>query len=319
VSTVLAEVERPGGGPPWTAPAVDGVAVRVTPVDAVGLEARAAALGGRSIKKASKLAALDLAIRCMDLTTLEGADTPGKVTGLCSKALRPDPLDPSIPSVAAVCVYPSLVRHAKERLAGTGVKVASVAGAFPSGQSPIDLRVDEIRRVVADGADEVDIVLNRNAFLSGRYREVFDDVAASKEACGPAHLKVILETGELGSYDAVRKASMLALVAGADVIKTSTGKISPAATHPVALCMAEAIRDFAEQTGREAGLKVAGGIRTAKQAWQHLVIIAETLGPAWLTPDRFRIGASSLLNDVILQIQFQRTGRYSAARYTTID
>ncbi|MGH9184978.1 MAG: deoxyribose-phosphate aldolase [Acidimicrobiales bacterium] len=318
MGSLLAEIDR-GDGRPWTAPPVDGVAVSVTPVDAVGLEARAAALAGRSIKCDTKLAALDLAIRCMDLTTLEGADTPAKVTALCAKALHPDPTDPSIPPVAAVCVYPSLVKVAADRLRGTPVKVASVAGAFPSGQSPLDLRLEEIRRAVADGADEIDIVLNRNAFLAGRYREAFDDVAASKEACGPAHCKVILETGELGGYDAVRRASMLCMVAGADVIKTSTGKLGSSATPPVALCMAEAIRDFADQTGRAVGLKLAGGIRTAKQSWQYLVIVAETLGADWLTPTRFRLGASSLLNDVLMQIGFQRTGRYQKPDHFTID
>jgi deoxyribose-phosphate aldolase len=318
MSTVLAEIDR-GDGRPWTAPSVGGASVVVTPVDTVGLEARAAALAGRSIKKGSKLAALDLAIRCMDLTTLEGADTPGKVTAMCAKAVHPDPTDPSIPSVAAVCVYPLLVKVAAQRLRGTTVKVASVGGAFPSGLSPLDVRLDEIRQAVADGADEIDIVLNRSAFLAGRYREAFDEIEASKEACGPAHLKVILETGELGSYDVVRKASMLSMVAGADVIKTSTGKIGTSATAPVALCMAEAIRDFADQTGHAVGLKLAGGIRTAKQSWQFLVIVGETLGPDWLHPDRFRLGASSLLNDVLMQIQFQRTGRYQRPDHFTVD
>ena len=309
--SVLAEVERGDGRPVWTATVPGGAPLRVTPVDAVGLEARAAALAGRSLKKHSKLAALDVAVRCIDLTTLEGADTPGKVAALCAKALRPDPTDASVPPVAAVCVYPELVAVAADRLAGTGVKVASVAGAFPSGLSSLPTRLDDIRRAVGAGADEIDIVLNRSAFLSGCYREAFDDVVASKEACGEAHLKVILEVGELGTYDSVRKASALAMAAGADVIKTSTGKIGTSATFPFALCMAEAIRDFAEQTGRPVGLKVAGGIRTAKQSWQYLVIVLETLGPAWLTPDRVRLGASSLLNDIILQLRFQRTGVYS--------
>jgi deoxyribose-phosphate aldolase len=318
VTVALAEIDR-GDGRPWAPPAVDGVAVTVTPVDAVGLESRAAELAARSIKRESKLAALDLVMRCTDLTTLEGADTPGKVAALCAKAVRPDPTDPSIPSVAAVCVYSSLVPIAVERLRGTSVKVASVAGGFPAGQTPLAARLEEIRRAVADGADEIDIVLNRGAFLSGGYREVFDDIAASKEACGPAHCKVILETGELGSYDAVRKASMLAMVAGADVIKTSTGKIGTSATPPVSLCMAEAIRDFADQTGRPVGLKLAGGIRTAKQAWGHLVIVAETLGSDWLAPSRLRIGASTLLNDVLMQVHFQRTGRYQRADHFTVD
>jgi deoxyribose-phosphate aldolase len=309
---MLAEVEM---GPDTIA----GAMLRVTPVDQVALEERAAALGGRSIKKASKLAALDLAIRCMDLTTLEGADTPGKVIAMCAKAVRPDPSDPSVPPVAAVCVYPLLVGVAAQRLRGTGVKVASVAGAFPSGLSPLEVRLDEIREAVAAGADEIDIVLNRSAFLSGRYQVAYEEIAASKEACGPAHLKVILETGELGSYDQVRRASTLAMAAGADFIKTSTGKIPPAATMPVALCMAEAVREFHEQTGRMIGLKMAGGIRTAKQSWQYLVLIQETLGSAWLTPDLLRLGASSLLNDVLMQLQFQRTGRYANPDHFTND
>jgi deoxyribose-phosphate aldolase len=308
----MAMVERralPDSGVDWARALGDGH-LRITPVDAVGLEARAAALAGRSIKKASKLAALDLAIRCMDLTTLEGADTPGKVRGLCAKALRPEPLDPSIPSVAAVCVYPEMVPVAVRAVTGSGVKVASVAGSFPAGLGPLEVRVDEIRRAVDYGADEIDIVLNRSAFLSGDYARAFDEVAAEKQACGPAHCKVILETGELGSYDQVRRASMLAMAAGADVIKTSTGKIGTSATLPVNLCMCEAIREFHEQTGRRVGLKLAGGIRTAKQAWQHEVIVSETLGPDWLTPDWLRIGASSLLNDVLMQIRMQATGRY---------
>ncbi|MGH9246133.1 MAG: deoxyribose-phosphate aldolase [Acidimicrobiales bacterium] len=318
MSTVLAEIDR-GDGRPWSPPPIGGVSVTVTPVDAVGLEERAGALTARSIKRESKLAALHLAIRCIDLTTLEGIDTPGKVTALCAKALRPDPTDLTIPPVAAVCVYPNLVKVAADRLRGTGVKVASVGGAFPSGLSPIEVRVEEIRAAVADGADEIDIVLNRSAFLSGHYREAFDEIVASREACGAAHLKVILETGELGSYDAIRKASMLAMCAGADVIKTSTGKIGTSATHPVALCMSEAIRDFADQTGRAVGLKVAGGVRTAKQAWQYLVVVGETLGADWLDPDRFRIGASTLLNDVLMQIRWLRDGHYQRPDDFTID
>lgn len=312
-STDLAPAER------LAIPPVGGVNVRVTPVDAVGLEARAAALGGRSVKRESKAAALDLAIRCCDLTTLEGADTPGKVAALCAKAVRPDPTDRSVPSVAAVCVYPALVPVAAGRLAGTGVLVASVAGAFPSGLGPRESRVDEIRRAVAAGADEIDMVLNRSAFLSGDFGAAFDDIVASKEAAGGAHLKVILETGELGSYDQVRRASMLAMAAGADVIKTSTGKIGSAATPPVALCMAEAIRDFREQTGRPVGLKLAGGIRSAKQSWQYLVIVGETLGPDWLRPERFRLGASSLLNDLLMQRRWLATGRYQRPDDFTID
>jgi deoxyribose-phosphate aldolase len=299
---------------PWPELAARGVTV--APVDAVMIEARAAALAGRSIKRESKRFALDLAIRCVDLTTLEGSDTPGKVRSLCSKALRPDPTDPTVPSVAAVCVYPFVVADARAAV-GDAVHVASVAGSFPSGLGPADLRLEEMRRAVADGADEIDIVLNRSAFLAGRYQEAFDEVAAAKRACGAAHLKTILEVGELGSYDQVRKASVLAMAAGSDVIKTSTGKIPVAATPAFALCMAEAIREFHEQTGRAVGLKVAGGIRTAKQAWQYLVIVHETLGPAWLTPDRFRIGASTLLNDLLLQWRKLETGRYEKpSRFT---
>jgi len=288
-------------------------------VDAVGLEERAAALAKRSIKRESKLAALDLAVRCVDLTTLEGADTPGKVVAMCAKAVRPDPTDPSIPSVAAVCIYPELVPVAAGQLSGSGVHVASVAGAFPSGLGPLDARLQEIRQAVAFGADEVDIVLNRSAFLSGQYRHAFEEIAASKEACGPAHLKVILEVGELGSYDAVRRASVLAMAAGADFIKTSTGKIASGSSLPAALCMLEAARDFFHETGQRIGVKVAGGIRQSKQAIQYLVLVHETLGSAWLTPDRFRLGASTLLNDVLMQIRKERTGAYQGPDYFTID
>jgi deoxyribose-phosphate aldolase len=304
---------------PWSPQATEAAMVRVTPVDAVGLEERAASLATRSIKRDAKLYALDLAIRCTDLTTLEGADTPGKVTAVCSKAVRPDPTDPTIPGVAAVVVYPALVPVAAERLKGTGVHLASVAGGFPSGLAPLQERLDEIRQAVRWGADEIDIVLNRSAFLAGRYHQAFDEVAQSKEACGPAHLKVILEVGELGSYDQVRKASMLAMAAGADFIKTSTGKIGVSATYPSALCMMEAARDFHHQTGRAVGIKVAGGIRKAKEAWIYLVILHETLGPAWLTPERFRIGASTLLNDLLMQVRKEREGRYQGPDYFTID
>ena len=285
--------------------------VRVPPVDAVGLEARAAALTARSVKQQTKLDALRLAIECIDLTTLEGVDTPARVQSLCARALRPDPSDPSLPAVAAVCVYPALVGVAKAALAGSAVKVASVAGTFPAGLGPLPTRLDEIRRAVDAGADEIDIVLNRSAFLAGDLARAFDDIAASKEACGEAHCKVILETGELGSYDNVRRASMLAMAAGADFIKTSTGKIGVGATPPVALVMCEAIRDHAELTGTAVGLKLAGGIRTAKQSWQYLVIVDETLGGDWLAPGRFRLGASSLVNDIVLQLRTQATGRYA--------
>jgi deoxyribose-phosphate aldolase len=271
------------------------------------------------VKRESKRAGLELAVRCIDLTTLEGADTPGKVRALCARALRPDPDDPALAPVAAVCVYGSLVAVARGALRGTPVKVASVAGAFPSGQSPLPERLDEIRAAVEDGADEIDIVLNRGALLSGRLGVVHDEVAAAKEACGDAHLKTILETGELGSYETVRLASMVAMEAGSDVIKTSTGKLPASATPAVALCMSEAIRDHAGATGREVGLKLAGGIRTSKQALGYLAIVAETLGTGWLTPDRFRLGASSLLTDIVLQRRFARTGRYGRTAAPPVD
>jgi deoxyribose-phosphate aldolase len=292
---------------------------RIGSIDQVAVEARAGELAKRSIKRDAKLFALELAIRCMDLTTLEGADTPGKVAALCSKAVRPDPTDAHIPSVAAVCVYPNLVPTAVERLRGTGVKVASVATAFPSGQSPLEAKLEEVRWVVANGADEVDMVIDRGAFLSGRYAKVYDEIVRVKEACGDAHLKVILETGELGTYDNVRRASLLAMAAGGDFIKTSTGKLPGAATLPVALVMLEAIRDVHDETGRMVGFKPAGGIRVSKQAVQHLVLVHETLGPEWLTPDLYRLGASSLLNDVLMQVRKERTGRYSSPDEFTVD
>jgi deoxyribose-phosphate aldolase len=295
------------------------MAVRTTAVDAVGLEERAASLAKRSIKRDAKLWALDLAIRAMDLTTLEGSDTVGKIVAICAKAVRPSPLDPSVPPVAAVCLYPQLVPVALEQLAGTGVRVASVAGGFPSGLGPLDARLEEIRDVARAGAHEIDIVLNRSLFLGGRYADAFDELVAAREAAGSAHLKVILETGELGSYDRVRQASVLAMAAGADFIKTSTGKIGVSATLPVALCMMEAVRDFHRDTGRAVGIKVAGGVRTAKQAIQNLVILHETLGSDWMTPERFRIGASSLLNDVLMQTEKERTGRYAGPDYFTLD
>ncbi len=277
-------------------------------------------LATRSIKKASKVFALDLAIRCIDLTTLEGADTPGKVAALSSKAIRPDPTDDSIPSVAAVCVYPNLVPTALERTRGTGVKVASVATAFPSGQAPLEVKLQEVRDVVAMGAHEVDMVIDRGAFLSGNYAKVYDEIVRVKELCaGKAHLKVILETGELGNYDNVRRASLLAIAGGADFLKTSTGKVTRNSELPVALCMLEVIRDVHEETGRVVGMKAAGGIRQSKQAVQFLVQVHETLGLAWLTPDRYRLGASTLLNDVLMQIRKERTGRYQNPDYFTVD
>jgi deoxyribose-phosphate aldolase len=302
-------VELPGGG---SMP-------RVGSVDAVALEVRAAELAKRSIKRESKLFALELAIRMMDLTTLEGADTPGKVRALCTKAMTPDPVEPSVPHVAAVCVYPSLVAVARRALEGSAVKVASVATAFPSGQAPLEVKLADVRAAVAAGADEIDMVIDRGAFLSGRIGHVYDEVVAVKEACGDAHLKVILETGELGSYDAVRRASLVAIAGGADFIKTSTGKVQPAATLPVTLCMLEVIRDVHDETGLVIGMKPAGGIRTAKQAVQYLCVLHETLGVDWLTPELFRFGASSLLNDVLLQLRKQRTGIYRSPDEFTLD
>ena len=292
---------------------------RVGSIDQVGVETRAAELAKRSIKKESKLWALELALRCCDLTTLEGADTPGKVSALCSKAIRPDPTDRTIPSVAAICVYPSLVPTAKARLAGSGVKVASVATAFPSGQTSLGVKVREVEEAVAMGADEIDMVIDRGAFLSGRYAEVYEEIVAVKEACGEAHLKVILEVAELGTYDNVRRASLLAMAAGGDFIKTSTGKLPGAATLPVHLVMLEAIRDVFEETGRRVGMKPAGGIRTSKNAIQYLVQVYETLGADWLTPDLYRIGASSLVNDILMQLRKEKTGAYQSKDYFTND
>ena len=292
---------------------------RIGSVDAVALEERAATLAKRSIKREAKLFALDLAVRMIDLTTLEGADTPGKVAALSSKGIRPDPSDLTVPSVAAICVYPNLVPTAVERTRGTSVKVASVATGFPSGQTATYVKVAEVREVVEMGADEVDMVIDRGAFLSGRYSKVYDEIVQVKEAAGTAHLKVILETGELGTYDNVRRASLLAMAAGADFIKTSTGKLPSAATLPVTLVMLEAIRDVYEETGRRVGMKAAGGIRQAKQAVQYLVQLHETLGPDWLTPDLYRLGASTLLNDVLMQIRKEKTGRYQSPDYFTVD
>jgi deoxyribose-phosphate aldolase len=291
----------------------------VRSVDEVGADERAASLAKRSIKKSSKLWALDLAVRCMDLTTLEGSDTPGKVTALCAKGIRPKPGDPSIPSVAAICIYPARVADAVEHLRGSTVVVASVATAFPSGQSFMSIKVAETEDAVRAGAHEIDMVIDRGAFLAGDYQRVYDEIVAIKEACGKAHLKVILETGELGTYDAVRRASILAMAAGADFIKTSTGKVQPAATLPVSLVMMESIRDFVRETGRPVGFKAAGGIRTAKQAVAYLVLCYETLGSDWMTPERFRLGASTLLNDVLMQIDKERTGVYQSGDYFTID
>jgi deoxyribose-phosphate aldolase len=292
---------------------------RIGSVDQVAVEERAATLARRSIKRESKLWALELAVRMMDLTTLEGADTPGKVAALCSKAVRPDPVDRTVPSCAAVCVYPNLVPYARERVGDSGVRVASVATGFPSGQYPLEVKLADARAALEAGADEIDMVIDRGALLSGRYAKVYDEVRRVKEAVGDVHLKVILETGELGTYDNVRRASLLAMAAGADFIKTSTGKVQPAATLPVTLVMLEAIRDVYEETGRRVGMKPAGGIRAAKQAVQYLVVVNETLGPDWLTPDLFRFGASSLLNDVLMQIRKEKTGAYQSPDYFTVD
>jgi deoxyribose-phosphate aldolase len=288
-------------------------------VDQVGAEGRAAALATRSIKKDAKSWAIDTSIAMVDLTTLEGADTYGKVRNLCAKGRRPDPTDDTCPSVAAICVYPDLVVTAVEALRGTRIAIASVATAFPSGRASLATKLVDVREAVSAGATEIDMVIDRGAFLSGRYMDVYDEIVAVKEACGSAHLKVILETGELATLDNVRRASWLALMAGGDFIKTSTGKVSPAATPPVALVMLEAVRDFEQATGDRRGVKLAGGIRTAKEAIRYLVLVKETAGDAWLTPDLFRFGASSLLNDLLLQRRKDRTGQYAGPDYITLD
>jgi deoxyribose-phosphate aldolase len=299
-------------------------------VDQVGADARAAMLATRSIKAASKERAIDLAISMVDLTTLEGMDTPGKVRALCAKALRPDPTDPTTPHAAAVCVYGDMAAIARDAVGDT-LHVAAVATAFPSGRASLAVKLADTRDAVAHGADEIDMVIDRGAFLSGRYLDVYEEIVAVKEACNPdsggsadppgrrAHLKVIFETGELRTYDNVRRASWLAMLAGADFIKTSTGKISPAATLPVTLILLEAVRDWDRRTGHRVGVKPAGGIRTSKDAIRYLVMVNETCGPAWLTPDLFRFGASSLLNDLLMQRQRMRSGHYSGPDYVTID
>ncbi|HEX3588390.1 MAG TPA: deoxyribose-phosphate aldolase [Pseudonocardiaceae bacterium] len=288
-------------------------------VDQVGVEQRAATLATRSIKKAAKLWAIDTAISMVDLTTLEGADTPGKVKSLAAKARRPDPDHPETPQVAAVCVYPDLAGVAVEALAGTGVGVASVATAFPSGRSARAVKLADVAEAVASGASEVDMVIDRGAFLSGRYGLVYDEIVEVKAACGDAHLKVILETGELATYDNVRRASWLALLAGGDFIKTSTGKVSPAATLPVTHVMLQAVRDWHDRTGSLRGVKPAGGIRTTKDAVRYLVAVHEVAGAGWLTPKLFRFGASSLLNDLVMQRRTQLDGHYSGPDYVTVD
>ena len=293
-------------------------------VDQVGVEQRAAGLGTRSIKTSAKELAIDLAIRMVDLTTLEGSDTPGKVRALASKAMRPDPADPTCPPVAAVCVYPDMVPFVKETLGSSGVHIASVATAFPSGRAARDIKLADVRDAVDAGADEIDMVIDRGAFLSGRYLEVYEEIVAVREACarsegGDVHLKVIFETGELQTYDNVRRASWLAMMAGGHFIKTSTGKVQPAATLPVTLVMLEAVRDFREATGQMVGVKPAGGIRSSKDAIKYLVTVNEIAGPDWLDPDWFRFGASTLLNDLLMQRTRMATGRYSGPDYFTLD
>jgi deoxyribose-phosphate aldolase len=295
-------------------------------VDAVGLEARAAGLGTRSIKTTAKAYAIDLAISMIDLTTLEGADTPGKVRALCAKGRRPDPTDPGTPHVAAICVYPDMVAVAREALGDdSGISVASVATAFPAGRVALPVKLADTADAVAAGADEIDMVIDRGAFLSGRYMEVFEEIRAVKQACArpggesAAHLKVIFENGELATYDNIRRCSWLAMLAGADFIKTSTGKVAVNATPPNTLLMLEAVRDFRDAVGVQVGVKPAGGIRTSKDAIKYLVMVNETLGDDWLSPGWFRFGASSLLNDLLMQRQKLSTGRYSGPDYVTVD
>jgi deoxyribose-phosphate aldolase len=288
-------------------------------IDQVGVEERVERLQKRSIKKESKVHALKLALSMIDLTTLEGADSPGKVKQMCYKAAHLHDTLPGVPKVAAVCVYPTLVRLAKKELGDSGIKVAAVATGFPSGQYPLNVKLDDTRYAVGEGAHEIDMVISRGHFLSGDYSYVFDEIAQVKDACGAAHLKVILETGELSTLDNVRKASDLAMHAGADFIKTSTGKVVPAATLPVTMVMLEAIRDFYRATGKKIGMKPAGGISTAKVALQYLVVLRETLGEDWLTPDLFRIGASRLANDILMQLTKERSGVYQSLDYFSKD
>lgn len=295
----------------------------LSPVDQVGAESRAAMLGTRSIKTTSKLWAIDTAISMIDLTTLEGADTPGKVKAICAKAVRPDPLDSTVPHVGAVCVYNDMVRVAREYLdnnGGEAIPVAAVSTAFPSGRASLEVKKRDTEDAIANGAIEIDMVIDRGAFLAGNLAKVFTEIVCIKEICGTrAHLKVILETGELVTYDNVRKASFLAMAAGADFIKTSTGKVTPAATTPVVLIMLEAVRDYFHMTGKRVGVKPAGGIRTTKDAIKQLVLVNETAGPEWLNPALFRIGASALLNDLLMQRMKMNTGQYSGRNYVTLD
>lgn len=289
------------------------------PIDQVGVEERISRLTKRSIKKESKLSALKLALSMVDLTTLDAKDTPGKVRQLCTKAMHPHDSIPGIPQVAAVCVYPTMVRVAKQSLKGSDIQVAAVSTAFPSGMSTRKVKIEETRYAVNEGADEIDMVISRGHFLQGEYNYVFDEIAAVKEACGEAHLKVILETGELSTLDNIRLASDIAMLAGADFIKTSTGKVQPAATLPVTLVMLEAIRDFYYETGKKIGMKPAGGIATAKLAIQYLVLLRETLGDDWLNPKMFRFGASTLANDLLMQIVKEQTGVYQSIDYFSKD
>jgi deoxyribose-phosphate aldolase len=292
---------------------------RVPRVDAVGVAERVARLGARSVKKESKAAALKLALSMIDLTTLEGQDTPGKVRQLCRKAMHLHDRLSDLPHVAAVCVYPTMVSVARRALHGSAIKVASVATAFPSGMAPLAVKLEETKIAVAEGADEIDMVISRGAFLQGAYARVYDEIVAVRAACGVAHLKVILETGELGTLDHVRRASVLAMQAGAHFIKTSTGKIQPAATLPVTLVMLQAIRDHYRATGRRVGMKPAGGISKSKLAIQYLVMLRETLGQDWMTPELFRFGASSLANDLLMQLEKLHTGVYQSADYYSRD
>ncbi len=337
MSTAAAKAARPGKSAPSTGPTplpahladavVDESSLRrflhgLPGVDPVGVEGRAATLATRSIKKASKLAAIDLAISMVDLTTLEGSDTAGKVRSLAAKARRPDPDIPEVPSAAAVCVYPDMVSVAAEQLRGSTVGIASVATAFPSGRSSLDVKLADTRFAIEAGATEVDMVIDRGAFLSGNYGKVFDEILAVKDVCGPGNsvrLKVILETGELATYDNVRRACWLALLAGGDFIKTSTGKISPAATLPVTHVMLQAVRDWFTETGELRAVKAAGGIRNTKDAIRYLVAVHEVAGPQWLDPFLFRFGASSLLNDLLMQRRAQTQGHYSGPDYVTVD
>ncbi len=295
----------------------------LSPVDPVGVEARAAMLATRSIKTTSKAWAIDMAISMVDLTTLEGADTPGKVKALCAKAVRPDPTDLTVPSVGAICVYNDMVKVARSELDSIGGKyipVAAVSTAFPSGRASMEVKKQDTLDALNAGATEIDMVIDRGAFLAGKISQVFEEIKIIKELCGSkAHLKVIFETGELVTYDNVRKASFIAMLAGADFIKTSTGKVAPAATAPVVLVMLEAVRDYFALTGSKIGVKPAGGIRTTKDAIKQLVLVNETAGPDWLTPSLFRIGASALLNDLLMQRMKMRTGHYASANYVTMD